>query len=323
VTLATILLKLWKLRFWVAIGLLLAVSAAAASEKLANSTVYSSASTQMLVDSPSSALANSRTDLAGYIARANVFASLMTSDEALQYIGRASGIPGNLIDVNGPVGVNGAAGATHAAVRIGDGKNLPASPRYKLSLTQNPDLPTVDVYADAPTTGQAVALADGAVTGLAQFVQALDGTNVPPAKRIEIRKLGDATGSVVDPGAGKKITVIVFVAVFAIWCVLVLFVARLLSDLRAARRDDDDPLTHPAPESFAGEQRTEFVLSEHGPVAVNGDSAAQHSLKGASRDDRVTGDWSPRPRDSAEYRNQHVPDVEEGDPRRDEIGLRP
>ena len=46
-------------------------------------------------------------DLTGYLARANVFARLMTSAEALQYIGKAAGINGNLIDANGPIEING------------------------------------------------------------------------------------------------------------------------------------------------------------------------------------------------------------------------
>ena len=207
-TLARILLKLWKLRLWVGIGVVLAVVAAVGSVATSHSTVYANASTQMLVDSPASALANAGADLTGYSARANVFARLMTSDEALRYIGQAAGIPGNLIDANGPVEINGSPTATHAPVAIKGGKNLPFPAIYKLSFVQNPDLPTVDVYAQAPTTAQAIALANGAVTGFANFVNQLDGNNVPLGKRIEVRQLGAATGGMVDPGASKKIAVL-------------------------------------------------------------------------------------------------------------------
>ena len=116
-TLARTLLKLWTLRLWVGLGVLVAGVAAVAMFAMSHSTVYSIASTQMLVDSPDSALANSNTLLAGYVARAGVFARLMTSDEALHYIGKAAGINGNLIEATGPIEINGSPTATHAPVR--------------------------------------------------------------------------------------------------------------------------------------------------------------------------------------------------------------
>ena len=241
-TLARILLKLWKLRLWVGVGGLLGVVAAVGSVTMSHSTVYANASTQMVVDSPASALANAGADMTGYAARANVFARLMTSAEPLRYIGQAAGIPGNLIDANGPVETNGSATATHAPVAIQDGKDLPAPATYKLSFLKNPDLPTVDVYAEAPTTAQAIALANGAVTGFANFINQLDANNVPLGKRIEVRQLGRATGGIVDSGASKKIAVLIFFAVLAMWCGVVLFVSRLLAQLRAAKKNGADDL---------------------------------------------------------------------------------
>lgn len=236
-TLARILLKLWNLRRWVAVGIVLGILAAVGSVATSSSTVYANASTQMLVDSPTSALANAGADITGYIARANVFARLMTTDEALQYIGQAAGIPGNLIDANGPVEINGSPVASHAPIVIRNGSDLPGPTTYKLSFVQNPDLPTVDVYAQAPTTAKAIALANGAVSGFAALIAHLNANNVPIARRIEVRSLGQATGGIVDPGASKKIAVFIFFAVLALWCGAVLFVNRLLADLRFAKND--------------------------------------------------------------------------------------
>lgn len=233
---AKILLKLWRLRLWVGLGVLVAGVAAAASLSTSHATVYASAETQMLVDSPNSALANAGVDLTGYLARASVFARLMTSAEALQYIGRAAGINGNMIDATGPIEINGSPTATHPPVEIVGGRDLAAPPIYKLTMVQNPSLPTVDVYADAPTTAQAIALANGAVTGFASFVNQLNAGNVPLGERIIVRPLGQAIGGMVDASAGKKIAVLVFVGAFVVWCWIVLSVARLLTSLRAARR---------------------------------------------------------------------------------------
>lgn len=238
-TLATTLLKLWSLRLWVGIGVLVGGIAAVGSFAIAHSTVYATASTQMLVDSPDSALANANTLLDGYVARAGVFARLMTSDEALQDIGKAAGVNGNLIEATGPTEINGSPVATHAPVTIGNSA-LPAAKTYKLTFVQNPSLPTVDVYASAPTTAQAIALANGAVTGFATFVNQLNPGKLPQSEAVEIRQLGQATGGIVDPTASKSTALLVFVAVFAIWCWLVLFVSRQRANLRAAKEGHAD-----------------------------------------------------------------------------------
>ena len=242
-TLARILLRLWSRRLWLGLGVLVGGIAAVGSVSMSHSTVYATASTQMLVDSPQSALTNANVVLDGYIARANVFARLMTSDEALQYIGKAAGINGNLIEATGPLEVNGSPAASHAPV-LNDHVKVPAAPAtYKLSFVQNPSLPIVDVYASAPTTAQAIALANGAVTGFATFVNQLDPGKVPQSQGVEIRQLGQATGGIVDPTASKSIAVLVFLVVFALWCWFVLFASRLRANLRAAKlgRADESP----------------------------------------------------------------------------------
>jgi hypothetical protein len=223
------------LRLWVGLGVVVAGVAAVGSVMATKKAVFAVASTQMLVDSPDSALANATVDLTGYLDRAGVFARLMTSNEALQYIGRAAGINGNLIEASGPMEINGSPMATHPPVEVVDGQEQPAPPTYQLSFVQNPSLPTVDVNAQAPTTKQAIALANGAVTGFANFIDHLNATGVTQVRRVEVRRMGLATGGIVDPGAGKKIGILAFVAVFALWCGILLYVDRLKADLRAAK----------------------------------------------------------------------------------------
>lgn len=92
--LARSLLKLWQRRTLVAAGLVVAIGAAALSMAMLRSPVYSSASTQMIVDAPHSALGDPQEDLTPFTSRAVVFARLMTTPEVLKYIGRAAGVPG-------------------------------------------------------------------------------------------------------------------------------------------------------------------------------------------------------------------------------------
>lgn len=240
-TFARTLLRLWKLRLWLGLGVLLAGAAAFGSVATSHSTVYASAQTQLLVDSPDSALANASIDLTGYLNRAGAFARMMTSNEALQYIGKAAGIPGSEIDATGPIEINGLPSVTHAPVAIVNGQDVAAPAIYKLSFVQNPSLPTVEVYADAPTTGQAIALANGAVTGFSSFINQLNANNVPQSQRVEIRQLGQASGGMVDASASKSTALLVFVAIFGLWCWIILFASSLKGNLRAARQGVADP----------------------------------------------------------------------------------
>lgn len=162
--LALALLRLWERRIWVAIGAVLAVAAGVAGMSAFKSTAYSSASTQMVVDAPKSALGNLQTSLLPFTNRAVVFARLMVSPEALTYIGQDAGIPGNEIAAQGPAEI-GAPQAIHNPSTVKNGKLVVPKSKFILRFDQNPQLPTVDIYSQAPTTRQAIALANGAVTG--------------------------------------------------------------------------------------------------------------------------------------------------------------
>jgi hypothetical protein len=234
----------------VGVGALFGAVAAVGSVATSHSVVYASASTQVLVDSPTSALANASVDLTGYQDRAAIFARIMTTTAALQYIGKAAGINGNLIDATGPVEINQSPTVTHAPVDVVNGQDVAAPAVYKLSFVQNPSLPTVDVYADAPTTAQAIALANGVATGFANFVNSVGASNVPQAQRIQIRQLGPATGGMVDASASKSMALLAFVGVFGLWCGIVLFATRLRANLRAAKRGDVDDALTAAEEQF-------------------------------------------------------------------------
>jgi hypothetical protein len=339
VTTAKILLKLWKLRLWVAIGAVVALVAAVGSLKTTHSKVYAAASTQMLVDAPSSAIANSNLDLTGFAARASVYARLMTTDEAMQYIGQAAGIPGNLIDANGPLEVNGSPTSTHAPVQTIGGKDAPYPAIYKLAFVQNPDLPTIDVYAQAPTTAQAIALANGAVTGFSKFVDHFQAATVPAANRVEVRSLGGATGGIVDAAASKKIAVLAFLGVLAAWCVLLLWVSRVRADLRAAKEASGDDLEHaddlrPGPEPervpLAPEPERLSPAAERKLSWADAPAAARaNPLKLALREARTAraedAEWQPgadqRDQPSSGAGENHTSDGAE-DALRREVGLR-
>jgi hypothetical protein len=285
---AQLVLRLWKLRLWVAIGVVLAVAAAAATLTLAKSTVYAAASTQMVVDSPRSALGDAQTDLTPFTMRAVVYARLMTSAEALQYIGQAAGVDGSLIAADGPSEI-GAPQAIHVPTAIVGGKQISPTSHWSLRFDQNPVLPTVDVYAQAPTTKQAIRLANGAVAGFGNYLQTLESEGkVPGGARVTVRQLGGATGGIVDPGTTKKIALLAFLIVMALWCGLLLYFSRVVEDMRSANRRAAVSTAAPAPSNAAVH-------------ATNGESALDAGAAGRDPDDARLLNGSAPHRAEPEY----------------------
>ena len=263
----------------------MAVAAGLATVKLLKKEVYATAATQMIVDSPRSPLGNTSASLDPFMARASVFADLMTSPPALAAIGQAAGIPGNEIVATGP----SSAGQTPTA-------SAPATPTpvgttFKLFLDQDPTLPTVNIYAQAPTTSQAIALANGAVTGFNHYLSRLENqTSVSTNQRVEIRQLGEAVGGMVDPGANKKVAAVAFLLVLLIWCGVILLIERL-------RGAPSEPVRVPAtpPDVSFLDEDSLYGLPPHErssePVRhVRPDSQDENGRRGTEVDHRLVED---------------------------------
>ena len=242
--LARVIRELWKRKLLLALGVLIAVAAAVYSVH-SKPLQYSAASTQVLVDSESSVLGNVTQSTEALSARAEVYANFMASPAILGIIGKQVGLSGDQIYAAGPVNaaeprVEQEPTALKRNVQL-TGETKP----YKLNYEAQGNLPTITVYSQAPTTGQAVALANAAVVGLQRYVAGAESASgIPKSSKIVIRQLGSANGGVVDGGTSKTLAAMVFVAVFALWCVLMLYGTRFGKAWRASavaldEQDDD------------------------------------------------------------------------------------
>ncbi len=231
---ALVLRELSKRRLLLGLGVLVAAIAAIFSVYRLDGTTlearslqYSSASTQVLVDSRSSVLGNLSQSFEPLTARALVYANFLASPAVLNLIGQQVGLSGAQIYAAGPVDaalprVEQEPTALKRNVEI-TGETNP----YRLNFNSDPRLPIVDIYSQAPTTSQAIALATAAAVGLQRYVTSLQIANHTPRRSlVTIRPLGQATGAVVDGGISKALAGIVFVGVFLLWCVLVLVAVR-------------------------------------------------------------------------------------------------
>src|SRR6185312_3724151 len=225
---ALVVRELAQRRMALAIGVLVATLAAVLSvyrlDGLAlkpRSLQYSSASTRVFVDTSSSVLGNLSQSFEPLQSRATVYANFMASPTVLNLIGQRVGLEGSQIYAAGPVDpqvprIVQEPTAVQRNVEI-TGETTP----YRLNFNSDPNLPTIGIYAQAPTTKLAVALADASVASLEQYVGSLeDADHISQQSRIVIRQLGQANGGVVDGGISKALAMMVFIAVFVLWCVL-------------------------------------------------------------------------------------------------------
>jgi hypothetical protein len=239
---ALVLRELARHRIALALGVLVAVVAATFSvyhldglKLKPRQLQHSSASTTVFVDTPSSVLGNLNPSFDPLLARATVYANFMASQSALDAIGQQAGIPGDQLYAAGPVDplvprVVEEPTAVQRNVEI-TGETAP----YRLNFNNDPNLPTIGIYAQAPTTPQAIALANAAANSLSRYVRGLQvADNVPAQSRVVIRQLGLASGGVADSGVSKSLAVMVFVGVLLVWCLLILVGSRFRQNWRTS-----------------------------------------------------------------------------------------
>jgi hypothetical protein len=233
------LLKRWPLLL---VGVLVAAVAATFSvyrvenSKLkARSLQYSSASTQVLVDTSSSVLGNVSKEFEPLSARATVYANFMASPAVLKLIGQQAGLSGEQIYAAGPVDANEPRVVQEPTALKRNVEITGETNPYRLSFESQTNLPTITINSQAPTTSGAIALANGAAAGLRQYVTNLENSNKTPASsRVAIRQLGPANGGVVNGGIKKALAALVFVAVLLLWCALILVGLRFRENWRAS-----------------------------------------------------------------------------------------
>ena len=204
----------------------------------ARSLEYAAASTQILIDSEPSSLGSVSQSFEQLSTRAEVYANLMASPTLLEVIARPLHLSAGQLYAAGPVNaaeprVEQEPTALKRNVEI-TGETKP----YRLNFESQANLPTITINTQAPTTAQAIGLANAAAIGLKKYVaNVATAEGIREHSRVVIRQLGSATGGVVDPGISKTLAVMVFVLVMALWCVLMLAASRSREIWRASAPD--------------------------------------------------------------------------------------
>jgi hypothetical protein len=242
---------LWKRRRLVALGALVATIAAILSiytvslfpPAVHNRTnVFATASTQLLVDTPDSAFADLANEMTPLETRASVFARFLATPVALELIAREAKVPLDSIEAQGPYDINLPVINQEPTADKRSSQIIGEGALYRLRFENNPVLPIVAIFSQAPTEDGALALADAVPRALRTYVQQIQARQqTPPERRVVIRKLGNATGGTVNAGADVQIAALVFLVVFGGWCMLLIPAQTLARGWRQAGSQGGPP----------------------------------------------------------------------------------
>jgi hypothetical protein len=196
------------------------------------------ASTQVMVDTPRSALLDLRRDtfsLESLTNRAVLLGNVMASERIRGSIERRAQVPAGALRVAPPLTPK----QPRALAAIGDERHtsdiLKLNDQYRLNIEANPTVPVLHIYAQTPTPESAKALADAAVdvmsgylTGLAQDV------DTPENEQIRLVQLGRARGAVINEGIEWQVALLAFLLTFAAACATLILIARIRDGYRLA-----------------------------------------------------------------------------------------
>jgi hypothetical protein len=207
------------------------------------------ASTHAQVEPPHTNVVDSRMDLdeVEALARRTVLLTrLMTSEPVLERIGRRAGVPPQRIAGVTPFIENIPEQLIDPESETRANDILRSAAPFRLNVQPKPGLPAFDIYAQAPTPVEARRLADAAVPGLRDHLQARAVRHgVDPAGQMRLEQLGRARGDVINGGAKIQIAALTFLVVFGLCAAVLLLASRVRRGWVLARHGGTGPEEHP------------------------------------------------------------------------------
>jgi hypothetical protein len=232
--------ELWRSRLGVAVSFALALLAAVGSQGRislfppgfeSRTVQIGAASTRVLVDTPKSSvldLGASSQDLTSMVNRALLVSNVMASEPVRQYIARRANVPAEVLRVASPVTRDWPRQLAQSGSPKKTSDIFKSPNEYRLNLKSNPTVPVIDIYAQAPTAEVARELANGAVTGMQDYLRDVgERQAIPVSQQVNLQQLGAARAGVVNPGTKMKLALLSFLLVFAASSAAVMFFGRV------------------------------------------------------------------------------------------------
>ncbi len=240
-----ILNELWNRRLWVVaaavVALLIGISTnykLPSFEKRAQ--LVGAATSQVLIDSSTSAIADVDRDPGPLANRAVVLAQYMSSAEARAQIAAKMNLSPTQIAADGPFS-SLTDRSTYQATPAGPRANQLTEENaiYRLVFDAQLSLPIISIYTQAPDATGATKLASAATDVLTGYVHELD-EGIPTARRITVSKLGVPEGGTVNDGANPILAFLAFVGVLVVLCTLIVLGSGLVRQWQEMKASDDD-----------------------------------------------------------------------------------
>lgn len=228
--------QLRRMKVALAIGIVVAVLVGFLVRHSQATSSFGAASTQILVDSPRSAVGNLSVDTIPLSARADILAQFMAGEPVRRRLARTLGVSPSAITLVGkPSTVQQADAKVPGGPTLQQGTGAAIGQLSGVGIVLQAQLqePIVQISAQAPTGAQAIKAADTTATTAVRYVASVAAKQgVPPGKRVVIRQLGSATGGTVSTSGSLATAIIVGVAVFIGWCLLILLATAVVRQWR-------------------------------------------------------------------------------------------
>jgi hypothetical protein len=240
-----ILNELWNRRLWVVAATIVALLVGISTnyklpsfEKRAQ--LVGAATSQVLIDSKTSAIADVDRDPGPLANRAVVLAQYMSSAEARSAIAEKMGLSPTQIAADGPFSTL-TDRSTYQATPAGPRANQLTEENaiYRLVFDAQLSLPIISIYTQAPDAAGATSLAAAATDVLTGYVVDLD-KGIPPPRRITVSRLGEPEGGTVNDGANPILAFLAFVGVLLVFCTLIVLGSGLVRQWQEMKSPDDE-----------------------------------------------------------------------------------
>jgi hypothetical protein len=243
--------KLWRLKLGVAVSIAVALFAAVWSvQKISlfppglspRSLEMATASTHVLVDTPTSGMVDLRQDtysVDGLKNRTVVLGNIIASSELQSRIAQRAHVPLERLRIQAPLTSQQPSAPVDSENARHTSDILKSTDQYRIDLKANPTVPMLDIYSQTPTAESAAALANAAVYELNAYLDALVARqNTPLKDQIRPVQLGRATGVVINSGVRWQAAFLTFLLTLGASCATVTFLARVRAGWRQAARSE-------------------------------------------------------------------------------------
>jgi hypothetical protein len=194
------------------------------------------ASTHVVVDTPTSAVLDLRQNTLSFEAlrnRAVLLGNVIAGATVRQGIAHQVGVPADTLRIQAPLTTEEAAPPPESGNERHTSDLVKSTDQYRLNIQANLSVPMLDIYSQAPDAKSAAVLANSAVDELRVYLRNLAAVQrTPPEDQIRLLQLGRAHGAVINKGVRWQLFVLAFVLTFAFTTASVLFFARVRSGWR-------------------------------------------------------------------------------------------